>query len=165
MDKEKFNKLLFEVACCAVACDGKIDEREVREIEYIEKTTPYFKNIKLENELDDFIKSFKENSKTTINNIIYQIKNNFLSQVESMLILEIGLRLMYADTKIEKKEIDLLKEIRSVLNINDVTIVQRFGKIDFLLRESTIDFKVNENTHKSIGRNTQLDIDKLNLDE
>ena len=54
MDKIKFKRLLFNVACGAVSCDGDIDEREIRELKHIDKSTAYFDDIDLSNDLDRF---------------------------------------------------------------------------------------------------------------
>lgn len=133
MEKTKFKKLLFDVACSAVACDGQIDEREIQELKYIDKSTTYFEDIDLSNNLKRFVKNFKNVPVKTINNIIEKLKEEFLSPVEEMLVLEIVLRLVYSDTKIDEKEIEFIQSIRSCLTLDDEMITQRFGVIDFLI--------------------------------
>lgn len=133
MEKTKFKKLLFDVACSAVACDGQIDEREIQELKYIDKSTTYFEDIDLSNNLKRFVENFKNEPVKTINNIIEKLKEEFLSPVEEMLVLEIVLRLVYSDTKIDEKEIEFIQSIRSCLTLDDEMITQRFGVIDFLI--------------------------------
>ena len=133
MDKTKFKRLLFDVACSAVACDGHIDEREIRELQYIDTSTTYFEDIDLSNKLKRFVENFKNEPVETINNIIEKLKEEFLNPVEEMLVLEIVLRLVYADTKIDEKEIEFIQSIRVCLSIDDEMITQRFGVIDFLI--------------------------------
>lgn len=133
MDKIKFKKLLFDIACSAVACDGHIDEREIRELQYIEKSTTYFEDIDLSKKLNRFVDNFKENPEDTIKIIIEQLKGVFLNPVEEMLVLEIVLRLVYSDTKIDEKEIEFIHTIRSCLSLEDEMITQRFGVIDYLI--------------------------------
>jgi uncharacterized tellurite resistance protein B-like protein len=133
MDKTKFKRLLFDVACSAVACDGHIDEREIRELQYIDTSTTYFEDIDLSNKLKRFVENFKNEPVETINNIIEKLKEEFLNPVEEMLVLEIVLRLVYADTKIDEREKEFIQSIRVCLSIDDEMITQRFGVIDFLI--------------------------------
>lgn len=153
MKKTKFKKLLFDIACSAVACDGHIDDREVRELQYIDKSTTYFKDIDLSRRLDRFVKNFNNNSTDTIDNVFEQLKTSYLNPVEEMLVLEIILRLVYADTKIEKREIDFVQSIRSCLTIDDNIIKQRFGQIDILInsQKKSIDTKEISLQNDSIG--------------
>jgi hypothetical protein len=69
-----------------------------------------------------------------------------LNPVEEMLILEIVLRLVYADTKIDEKEIKFIEDVRSCLGLDDEMIIQRFGEIDFLI--SPKDEILNSNNKK-----------------
>jgi hypothetical protein len=135
MESNEFKTLLFEVACCAVACDYDIDEREVRELQYINKSTTYFKDIDLSKQLESFLAKFKGNEAKTINELIEKVKNSSLSPVEELLILEVALRLIYADVKIDEKEIDFLKSVHMALSLSDKMIIDRFGPIEFLINQ------------------------------
>lgn len=137
MDKIKFKRLLFNVACGAVSCDGHIDDREIRELKYIDKSTSYFEDIDLSYDLERFFESFKENPSTTIDDIISKIKYENLNPVQEMLILEISLRLIYADTVVHDKEKDYIQKVRACLDIQDDLIEDRFGDIDFLFQSSS----------------------------
>ena len=55
-----------------------------------------------------------------------------------MLVLEIALRIVYSDTKIDPKEVDYLKSIRSGMSIGNKMLLERFGVIDFLFDEKEI---------------------------
>ena len=89
MDKIKFKRLLFNVACGAVSCDGDIDEREIRELKHIDKSTAYFDDIDLSNDLDRFFENFKDDSGKTIDDVISKLQYENLNPVQEMLILEI----------------------------------------------------------------------------
>ena len=158
MDSTEFKKLLFEVACCAVACDYDIDEREIRELQYIDKSTAYFKDIDLTKQLDNFLTDFKDNEVETINGLVEKIKDSSMSPVEELLVMEIVLRLIYADTRIDEKEVDYLKSIRLALSISDETITERFGKIDILIKEQ----KILKPADEEIGKKHGFDSTDLN---
>ena len=138
MDKIKFKRLLFDVACGAVSCDGDIDDREVRELEQIDKSTAYFEEIDLSNNLRRFFEMFKENPNKTINNVLTKLEYEKFDPVQEMLILEITLRLIYADTVIHEKEKEYIQNIRSCLDLKDDLIKQRFGDINFLFQSSEV---------------------------
>jgi len=138
MDSTKFKKLLFEVACCAVSCDNDIDEREVRELRSIDKSTSYFKGIDLSKQLDHWLLGFIGNEAETTHTLVEKIRESSLTPVEQLLVLEIVLRLIYADCKIDEREIEFLRAIRSALPLNDEIIAERFGRIDVLLKGQEI---------------------------
>jgi len=151
MDITKFKRLLFETACCAVACDYHIDEREIHELQYISESTTYFKDIDLSKQFENFLADFKGNETETINRLVGKIKDAPLSPVEELLILEIVLRLIYADTKIDEKEIDYLRSVRLALSISDEVIANRFGTIDLLMKEQKISKPADEKVVKEQG--------------
>lgn len=154
MDSTQFKKLLFEVACCAVACDYDIDEREIRELQYIDKSTTYFKDIDLSIQLDNFLADLKGNEAETIDALLEKIGNASMTPVQELLVMEIVLRLIYADLKIDEREIDYLKSIRLALSISDEVITDRFGKIDILIKEQKIATPTDEKVVEKKGFNT-----------
>jgi len=133
MDKIKFKRLLFDIACSAVVCDGHIDDREIREMQYIDKSTTYFEDIDMSRKLKRFADNFKNRPVETINNILEKLRETFLNPVEEMMVLEIVLRLVYADTKIDERETEFIQSVRACLSLDDEMITQRFGVIDFLI--------------------------------
>jgi len=138
MEKIKFKTLLFDIACSSMACDGHIDDREIKELKEIDKTTPYFRDVDLSKRLNRFVESYKDDSEKTIETVIDQLNDSSLNLVEEMLVLEIALRIVYSDTKIDPKEVDYLKSIRSGISIDNKMLLERFGVIDFLLDEKEI---------------------------
>jgi len=51
MEKVEFKKLLFNVAFCTMACDGHIDKKEIEEMKVMDKTTSFFNDVDLSEEL------------------------------------------------------------------------------------------------------------------
>lgn len=148
METSRLKKMLFEIACATVACDGKVDEREIRELEYMDQSTTYFGDIDLSKQLALFIENFKMSPENTIANAIGRLKRETLNPVEELLVLEIALRLVYADVKIDPKEIQFVNSIRSCLSLDDETIKQRFGVSDILLDGKKYE---KEPADKSVG--------------
>jgi|TARA_Y100000310_G_scaffold192605_1_gene192558 uncharacterized tellurite resistance protein B-like protein len=132
MEGRKFKELLFDIACCSMGCDGHIDDKEIRELKFINSSTSYFKNIDMTNRLESFIENLNENGQELIKSTLDHLKSELLNPVEEMLVLEVVLRLIYSDTMIDEKEISYIQSIRSLLSIDDNILIQRFGEVDFL---------------------------------
>jgi|AntAceMinimDraft_9_1070365.scaffolds.fasta_scaffold29516_2 uncharacterized tellurite resistance protein B-like protein len=133
MEELKFEKLLFNTAICVMACDGEIHDREIQELKLIAKNTPYFKDLDYQTELDTIMKKIKNNT-NIMKQYFEEIKAVELSPVQELLILEVVLRMMYADNRIDENEVKLIRIIKSYLKIPDQIIFERFGKIDFLIK-------------------------------
>ena len=133
MEELKFEKLLFITAVCVMACDGEINDSEIQELKLISKNTPYFKDLDYQTELNSIMFDIKNNT-----NIMKQyfgiIKVAELSPVQELLILEVVLRMMYADNRIDENEVKLIRIIKAYLRIPDQIIFERFGEIDFLIK-------------------------------
>lgn len=133
MKELKFEKLLFNTAVCVMACDGEIHDREIQELKLIAKNTPYFKDLDYKSELSIILKDV-ENNTNIIKQYFEELKNAELSPVQELLILEVVLRMMYADNRIDENEVKLIRIIKSYLKIPDQIIFERFGEIDFLIK-------------------------------
>jgi len=133
MKELEFEKLLFNTAICVMACDGQIHESEVAELKLIAEKTPYFRELDYKNELNKIMKKIEKN--TNIMKLYFNtLKKAELSPVQELLILEVVLRMMYADNRIDENEVKLIRIIKSYLKIPDQIIFERFGKIDFLIK-------------------------------
>ena len=157
MENTNFKKMLFDIACSAVACDGHIDEREIKELQRIEKSTAYFRDINLSRKLEIFVERFQKNPDSTIEEILNKLKASILNPVEEMLILEIVLRLIYADVKIDEKEITFLQSIRSRLSIDDELVTERFGEIEFLISKHENVSTIADNEKKYISDSVDME--------
>jgi len=151
-----FKKMLFDIACATVACDGHIDDREVRELRFIDESTTYFGDIDLSGQLEHFLQNVKMHPEETINNVVLQLGKMPLSPVEELLVLEVALRIVYADIKIDPEEIKFLKLIRSFLSIDDEIIRQRFGENEILLNVDKFDNDASV-THNTTSRKNNID--------
>ena len=133
MEELKFEKLLFNTATCVMACDGEIHAREIQELKLIAKNTPYFKDLDYQTELDRIMLNIQNNT-NIMKQYFEEIKVAELTPVQELLILEIVLRMMYADSRIDENEVKLIRIVKSYLKIPDQIIFDRFGKIEFLIK-------------------------------
>ena len=63
------------------------------------------------------MKNFKDNPHNTLDESINSLNEEDMDPVQEMLILEVVLRVVYADTKVNPKEVEFVKRVRSVLAI------------------------------------------------
>lgn len=127
MEDIQFQKFLLETAVCSMACDGDIDAREVVELQEIIKYTQYFKDINISEYLVTFFQEIKSESHVLLERYFKNIENANLSYVQELLVLEIILRIIYADERFDENEIRFLKLLRSKLKVHNEIIYHRFG--------------------------------------
>jgi uncharacterized tellurite resistance protein B-like protein len=153
MDKLEFKKLLFEVAFCTMACDGDIDKREIEELKIMDKNTSYFAEIDLSDELEILIKELETKGVKVIEDLFKTLRKTKLNPIQELLILEVALRIIYADKKVDDNEVKFLNLLRSMLEVHDEIIFDRFGEVEILyineyiskLNQSDDDFLANLN--------------------
>lgn len=135
MNKLKFKKILFNVAFCAMACDGEIADEEIEEMKFMDKKTTYFEDVDLSDELDELIKDLKESGKSIIDELFQQLSENEFNTIQELLILEIALKIIYSDTKIKKNEVNFIRFLRGKLRVPNEIILKRFGEVNLLFEK------------------------------
>jgi len=70
MDKTALKKMLFKVAFCAMAADGRIDDREIKEMQIMNKNASYFADIDLSDELKKLLSDFEMKGKKSLPNYL-----------------------------------------------------------------------------------------------
>jgi len=147
MDKTALKKMLFKVAFCAMAADGRIDDREIKEMQIMNKNASYFADIDLSDELKNLLSDFEIKGKKIINELFEELSNNELTALQELLVLEIALRIISADDDIDDNEVKFVKLIRSKLKVPNEIIKDRFGVIEYLMNkdyETNIKTKITE---------------------
>ncbi len=128
----EYKELLLKTAICAIAADGKIDEREIKALDHIEKNSPYFSSVDLEDALKSSLVNCMNDIESFIKSTIESISKEELNVVQELTILEISLRIISADDDIDEKEKGFIKNLRTVLKVDDLMISERFGEINYL---------------------------------
>ena len=132
MDKNKFKKILFKVAFCTMACDGHIDDREIEELQIMDKKTSFFEAIDLSEELKQLIKDLDKKGTKVIEELFVCLRETKLNPIQELLVLEVALRIINADGKHDENEVKFIHLLRSKLKLHDETINDRFGELDIL---------------------------------
>ncbi len=132
MESSDFKNLLFKSAVCVMACDGEIHEDEIKEIEMIARTTPYFKDMDCSAALTKLVDDIRINGKHVIKIYFAQIGDSEFTPVQELLILEVLMRIINADKNIDPNEVKFLQIVKSKLKVHDEIIIERFGTVDLL---------------------------------
>lgn len=132
MEKIDYKKVLLDIAVCAISCDGHIDDLEIKELHLINDKSPYFSQTNLVDSLNNSVGIAIDSYKIFQESVLSKLNNNRLSVPQELSILEISMTLIAADKKIEDTEIMFINLLRRHLSIDDSTIIERFGEIDYL---------------------------------
>lgn len=155
-EKQQFQRLLFKVAFCTIACDGHIDEMEIQEIKALNKASIYFKDIELFDELDNLLAALKEKGKHIIDDLYAYLKATKLSPVQELLILEVAFRLAMANKVMDENEIKFIRFLRSHLDLPDEIIRDRFGEVEFLFDKDYSQNIVKSETYNDLLSNISI---------
>lgn len=134
MKNTDFKDFLFKSAVMAMACDGDISDEEVNEIKTIVANELYFMGYDFEEPLKNNIENIKANGKGAINQYLQEIVSNDLNEHQEILLIEVILRMIQADDKVEESEIKFLQMAKSKLKTDEETLIVKFpNQIDYLM--------------------------------
>lgn len=133
MEQNLFQKLLLETVICSIACDGDIDDREIAELHKMVNHTQYFNGIDSLDLLNNMIQAVKTNGRVFVGEYFNRLKKIELSPAQELQVLEVILRIIQADGRLDDNEVTFLKLVRSNFGVHDEIIQQRFGDIPYLI--------------------------------
>lgn len=127
---ELYLKTLF----CCMACDGEIANGEIEMVKHLSSEYDVFSNIEIKSYLDGWIIAINENGTVFLKNYLNELSKAGLSLSEQLFIVDLAIKTIEADERIEYSEIKFFKEIRNRLSITDEEILSKYpDKEDFLL--------------------------------
>ena len=150
LNRPEFQRLLFRTTFCLMACDGHIDEREVKEIKHMNKSASYFQGIDLSDELEELLSDLKARGKHIVDELFDTLSQLDIGTVQELLILEVSFRLIHADEKVDENEIKFLRFLRSKLKVHDEVIRDRFGVVEYLFDKDYSQDIVKSETHDDL---------------
>lgn len=135
MDKTSFDKLLLKTAFCCVVCDGNLDPKEIEMLKSVFAKNPIYAKINFDKKINSFIELYNEKGKDFFTFYFDILKNAVLSEEEELSIIDIALKTINADDKIEYSEIKFFKVIRTNLKISNEKILSVFPDIEQFLEQ------------------------------
>lgn len=134
MKTEAFQDLLLKSAVSVIACDGTIDETEISELRNMVENEIYFMGYDFEERLAYNLKYLKENGALAINEYLKEVSNANLNDNQELLLIEVLIRAIESDKKVEPSEIKFLQMVKSRLKTSEETIITKFPQqINYLI--------------------------------
>lgn len=128
MKTEAFQNLLLKSAISVMACDGSIDESEIEEIKNMADNEIYFMGYDIEEPFETSLSYIKQNGKKAINEYLNELNQLNLSEKQELLLIEVLIRTIESDNKIEDSEVKFLQMVKSKLGISEEIIITQFPK-------------------------------------
>jgi len=129
MEGNLINTLLLKTAFCCMACDGEIAPEEVELIKSMCKENPVLQHIDFETEINHFILAINANSKFFLSDFFKSVEQKApdLTEQEEFDLIDIAIKVIKADNKIEYSEIKFFKTIRYCLKTSDDRVISHFS--------------------------------------
>ncbi|OGU18622.1 MAG: hypothetical protein A2X85_17440 [Geobacteraceae bacterium GWF2_54_21] len=140
MEQRDLQKLLLKTAVCTIACDGEIHEKEIAEMNAMVSQAVYFKDFNGIESLSEMLDAVKKSGKDFFHEFLEGLKSSELSIVQELLLLEVILRIVYADERFDTNEEMFLRLVRTHLHVHDEIITQRFGAVPCLNASQKMEF-------------------------
>ena len=128
MKTEAFQNLLLKSAVSVIACDGSIDEAEISEIRNMAENEIYFMGYDFEEPLEANLQTLKEKGKSAINDYLKELTSANLNDNQELLLIEVLIRAIESDEKVEANEVKFLQMVKSKLKTSEETIITKFPK-------------------------------------
>jgi len=127
-------ELYLKTMFCCMACDGDIAQEEVDTVKSIAAQTPIFEGMDVESVLNAYVSEINRDGAVFLRRFLNELAGEELTSEEELQIIDLSIRMIEADNRIEYSEVKFFKKIRSRLSVADEQILVRHpDKEDFLL--------------------------------
>lgn len=126
MKNKEFKKILLKAAFSVMACDGEIHQDEVTEIKKMIDETLYFDGLNYEAELSQALKMLKKEGEKAIENFFVQVKEAQLNTRQELQLIEVLVKVVQADNKIEESELHFIHQIKNCIALKEEELIMKF---------------------------------------
>jgi len=123
-----FQSFLLKSAIAVMACDGSIDNEEITEIKEMVSNEIYFMGFDYEKPFETNLNYIKSNGKKAINEYLSELSSLSLNDKQELRLIEVLIRTIESDNKVENNEIKFLQLVKSKLSVSEETIISQFPK-------------------------------------
>lgn len=157
-----FENILFLTSFCCMACDGDIAAEELDQLNSFSKKEKFFNTININDEFNRCLTILNEFGDDFIRSYFQAIETIDFTEKEKFCIIDVAVKTILADNKVEYSEIKFFRSIVSSLNIEKDLILENVSNIeDYWLEEdlsSGSDYKYFDNTEFSIHIPDNIDV-------
>ena len=134
--KEAFRQLMFHTGILVMACDGEVHPHEIDALRLAHKQTNYFGGIDFEVELARFVSEVENDTRGAIQGYFEALREAELDPVQQLQLVELTLRIVYADQCVHENEKRFCQMLLRILTIPGPVLEQRFGELPFIAGSS-----------------------------
>lgn len=128
------NEVYLLTAFVCSACDGDIAVEELAYVKDLANDSAVFGDLDVENLLNLYVQQINEEGIRFINRFVRELSDSELTQEQQLKVIDIAIKMIEADGKIEYSEVKFFKKLRPALSISDEAILAAMPDIeDFLL--------------------------------
>ena len=114
-----FQNFLLKSAIAVMACDGSIDNSEIIEIKEMVSNEIYFMGFDYEKPFEDNLNYIKSNGTKAINEYLSELSSLCLNDKQELRLIEVLIRTIESDKKVELNEKKFLQLVKSKLNVSE----------------------------------------------
>lgn len=136
MDKQE---LYLQTIFCCMACDGNIAPEEIAMVRNMTSENTLFKGVDVESKLNTYIQEINLKGSIFLKKYLDGLTTISLSDTEQLTIIDLAIKTIECDQRIEYSEVKFFKKIRSRLTLSDEEILKKHpDKEDFLLPDINV---------------------------
>ncbi len=127
-------EIYLKTIFCCMACDGNIAPEEIELVRSLAAELPVLGTLDVENLLNTYVSAINREGTVFLREYLDDLSRENLTPEEELQIVDLAIRMIEADERVEYSEVKFFKKIRSRLSLSDEEILARHpDKEDFLL--------------------------------
>lgn len=127
-------EIYLKTIFCCMACDGDIAPEEIELVRSLAAELPVLRTLDVENLLNTYVSAINREGMVFLREYLNDLSRENLTPEEELQIVDLAIRMIEADERVEYSEVKFFKKIRSRLSLSDEQILARHpDKEDFLL--------------------------------
>ena len=128
--ENSFNNILFLTSFCCMAIDGDIAKEELKQLQSFAEEDKLFGEINVEEEYSKCLNVLKQIGADFVKSYLEAIEQIDFSDNEKYQLLEVAVKTIYADEKIEYNEIKFFKSLCNRLNLSKESIIENVANVE-----------------------------------
>lgn len=132
MEQKEFSNLLLKTAFACMACDGDIDESEVKLVKSMEETDKIFGVESIEEELNALIQAINNQGFGFLKSFLNQLETVDLVVSQEIQLVRTAVKTIKADDEEKYSEIKFFKILRSKLKVSDNELIAQLPEFENL---------------------------------
>lgn len=146
-----FENILFLTSFCCMSCDGEIAPEEVKQLKEFSESKKLFESLNINDEFQKCLEILNQVGNDFIKSYFQLIENIKLTEEEKLDILDVAVKTILADNKVEYNEVKFFKALFASLSIDKEIVLEKVANIeDYWLEE---DLSIGGSDYNYFGNN------------